>query len=166
VDTVIAVGPSPDVTLAKFARATRRSLQWPKGLAHQTGMAVAWMPNGDAPPFSMRIVAGRAERIRHHRKYATGNLYYHSFYFRGPDNRHNLKAQNLAVFSQIADGIDEETWLFHLRRGDYSRWFRHAIKDNYLADQAQQIECRQDLAPADTRRLIRGLVEARYTLPE
>lgn len=37
---------------------------------------------------------------------------YRSFYFRGPGNRHNLKAQNLAIFSQIADGIDEETWLY------------------------------------------------------
>ena len=47
--------------------------------------------------------------------------------------RHNLKAQNLVVFCQIAEGIDEETWMFHLHRGDYSRWFRHAIKDEYLA---------------------------------
>ena len=166
VDTVIAVGPSPEATLAKFARATGRSLDWPQGLTHQKGMAVVWSPSEGEPPFPIQILAGRAERIRHHRKYAEGNLHYHSFYFRGPGNRHNLKAQNLTVFSQIADGIDEDTWLFHLRRGDYSRWFRAAVKDNYLADQAEQIERRQDLQPADTRRLIRGLIEARYTLPE
>ena len=53
----------------------------------------------------------------------------HSFYFRGPGDRHNLKAQNLVIFSQIAEGINEETWLFHLYRGDYSRWFREAVKD-------------------------------------
>ena len=91
---------------------------------------------------------------------------YRSFFFRGPENRHNLKAQNLAMFSQIADGIDEETWLFHLRRGDYSRWFRAAVKDNYLADQTERIEQRQDLQPVETRKLIRSLIEARYTLPE
>jgi len=55
----------------------------------------------------------RGERMRHHRKYAEGDLRWHSFYFRGPDGRHNLKAQNLAIFCQIAQGIDEETWLFH-----------------------------------------------------
>ena len=108
---------------------------------------------------------GPAERIRHHRKYAEGNMRYHSFFFRGPENRHNLKAHNLAIFSQIAEGIDEKTWLFHLRRGDYSRWFRGAVKDRYLADQAERIEQRQDLRPTETRKLIRSLIEARYTLP-
>lgn len=91
---------------------------------------------------------------------------YHSFYFRGPDGRHNLKAQNLAVFSQIAEGIGEPTWLFHLRRHDYSRWFRDAIKDDYLADQAERIERRTDLTPPQTRLLIQELIRARYTLPE
>lgn len=166
VDTVIAIGPSPDITMGKFVRATGHTLDWPKGLMHQKDMAVVWSPNEPEPPFPVHIMAGRAERIRHHRKYAQGNMRYHSFYFRGPGSRHNLKAQNLAVFSQIADGIDEATWLFHLHRGDYSRWFRAAVKDNYLADQAEQIERRQDLQPADTRRLIRGLIDARYTLPE
>ena len=89
-----------------------------------------------------------------------------SFYFRGPAGRHNLKAQNLVIFSQIAEGIDEETWLFHLRRGDYSRWFRYAVKDTYLADQTESIEQRQDLQAAETRDLIRSFIEARYTLPE
>ena len=91
---------------------------------------------------------------------------WHSFYFRGPANRHNIKAQNLAIFSQIAEGIDEETWLFHLRRGDYSRWFRDAVKDPYLAEQATRVERQHSLQPIETRNLIRGLIEARYTLPE
>jgi hypothetical protein len=91
---------------------------------------------------------------------------WHSFYFRGPDGRHNLRAQNLAVFCQIGEGIDEETWLFHLRRGDYSRWFRDSVKDERLASETERIERRHDLAPSQTRALIRGLVESRYTLPE
>jgi hypothetical protein len=79
----------------------------------------------------MDAASGRAERLRHRRKYAEGDMRYHSFYFRGAKGRQNLKAQNLIVFSQIADGIDEETWLFHLYRGDYSRWFREAVKDKH-----------------------------------
>jgi hypothetical protein len=114
----------------------------------------------------MQILPGRAERIRHLRKYAEGNMGYHSFFFRGPGNRQNIRAQNLAVFSQIAEGIDEETWMFHLRRGDYSRWFRKCVKDNYLADHAERIEQRSDLGPMETRNLIRSFIESRYTLPE
>jgi hypothetical protein len=39
-----------------------------------------------------------------------------SFYFRGPDDKLKLRAQNLAVFVQLAEGVDDETWLFHLRQ--------------------------------------------------
>jgi hypothetical protein len=165
VDVVIAVGRSPRDTLKQVGDALDQALEWPEGLSYQSGRVVVWFPHRGEPPFTMNAASGRAERLRHRRKYAEGDMRYHSFYFRGPRGRQNLKAQNLVVFSQIVDGVDEETWLFHLRRGDYSRWFREAIKDKYLADQAERIEQRQDLYPAETRKLIRSLIEARYTLP-
>jgi hypothetical protein len=56
--------------------------------------------------------------------------------------------------------------MFHLRRGDLSRWFRHAVKDEFLATEAERVERRSDLAPWQTRQLIAELVHARYTLPE
>ena len=112
------------------------------------------------------MISARHERIRHRRKYAEGDMRNDSFYFHGPAGQHNLKAQNLVIFAQIAAGIDEKTWLFHLHRGDYSRWFRDAVKDAYLADQTERIEQRKDLQPAETRDLIRSFIEARYTLPE
>jgi hypothetical protein len=71
-----------------------------------------------------------------------------------------------AGFSQIAEGISEPTWMFHLRRNDYSRWFRDSVRDSYLADQAERIERRMDLTPYETRVLILELIRARYTLPE
>jgi hypothetical protein len=166
VDVAIVVGHSPEKTLRAFADATGRTFAWPKGLAHQPDHAVAWFPRSGQAPFPMRILSGRVARIRHLRKYAEGNMHNDSFYFRGPANRHQLRAQNLMIFAQIAEGIDEETWLFHLRRGDYSRWFRYAVKDAYLADQTEGIEQRQDLKPAQSRELIRSFIEARYTLPE
>ncbi len=165
VDVVIAVGRSPRNTLRQVGAAIGRTLEWPKDLAHESGKVVVWFPHRGEPPFSMKAAAGRAERLRHRRKYAEGNMGSKSFYFRGPSGRQNLRAQNLVVFSQIADGIDEETWLFHLRRADYSRWFRDAVKDSYLADQVERLEQRQDLRPQETRSLIRSLIEARYTLP-
>lgn len=166
IDMVVAIGHSPEDTLEKFAGATDQSIAWPEDLSYQPDAVVAWFLQDGQPPFAMRTQPGRTERIRHHRKYAEGNLRWHSFYFRGPDNRHNLKAQNLVIFCQITEGIDEATWLYHLRRGDYSRWFRHAIKDNHLADETARIESRDDLTPWQTRELIRELVSARYTLPE
>jgi hypothetical protein len=166
IDVVLAIGPSPEETLGEFANAVGRPLTWPYGLSSQIDKVVAWFVRDGELPFSLQPERGRAERIRHVRKYAEGDLRWHSFYFRGSDSRHNLKAQNLAVFCQIAEGIDEQTWMFHLRRGDYSRWFRSAIKDSHLADEAERIERRQDLTPPQTRALIRELVYARYTLPK
>jgi len=165
VDLVVLVGMSPEKTLKSFADVLGLEFHWPEGLSYQRGHAVAWFPRSGKPPFSMRILSTRVERIRHLRKYAEGNLGDRSFHFRGPDGRHNLRVQNLVVFAQIAEGIDEETWLFHLHNGDYSTWFREAVKDPYLADQAERIEQRRDLQPAETRSLIVGFIEGRYTLP-
>lgn len=166
VDVVIAIGHSPQSTLEKYARATNRGLVWPAALAYEPGQVVVWFASEGQPPFSMRPEPGRAERIRHLRKYAEGDLRWHSFYFRGPAGRTNLKAHNLVMFSHLAEGIDEETWMFHLRRGDYSRWFRDAIRDVRLAEEAERIEHRHDLSCPQTRELIRELIHARYTLPE
>lgn len=166
IDVVVAIGHSPEKTLRNFAGATGQTIAWPVDMVYQADRVVVWFDEDGQAPFAMQAQPGRAERIRHHRKYAEGNLRWHSFYFRGPDNHHNLKAQNLVVFCQIAQGIDESTWMHHLRRGDYSRWFRHAIKDGHLADETERVEHRSDLAPWQTRQMITELVNARYTLPE
>jgi hydroxymethylpyrimidine pyrophosphatase-like HAD family hydrolase len=166
VDVVLVVGRSPDKTLQRFAQAAGVTLDWSHDGADVQGGIVVWMPRTGDPPRSVSPIAPTRDRIRHRRKYAEGNMRNHSFYFRGPAKRHNLRAQNLAIFTQIADGIDETTWLFHLRRGDYSRWFRDAVKDAYLAEQAQRIEQRESLSAAESRNLIRKLIETRYTLPE
>lgn len=165
VDIAVAIGAEPEKTLGAFARVTERKLMWPENLGHQPGQVVVWFARAGKAPFHMVPQPGRAERIRHLRKYAEGDLRWHSFYFRGPHGKTNLKAHNLAIFSHLAQGIDEETWLFHLRRGDYSRWFRDAIRDTHLANEAERIEHRHDLLPWQTRQLIRELISARYTLP-
>lgn len=166
IDVVVAIGATPEQTLQEFARATGQTIAWPVDLVYQADRVVVWFDEQGLPPFAMQAQRGRAERIRHRRKYAEGDLRWHSFYFRGPDNRHNLKAQNLIVFCQIVQGIDESTWLYHLHRGDYSRWFRHAIKDDFLANEAERLERRADLEPWQTRQMIEELINSRYTLPE
>jgi HAD superfamily hydrolase (TIGR01484 family) len=166
VDLVLAIGPSPEETIGEVARGVDREIAWPESLAYQPRRAVGWFPRHDEPPFAIELTRARTERVRHQRKYATGDLGGCSFYFTGPEGQHRLRVQNLVMFSQIADGIDEPTWLFHLRRGDFSRWFHECLKDRYLADQTRRVEQRLELAPPETRRLIRGLIEGRYTLPE
>jgi HAD superfamily hydrolase (TIGR01484 family) len=166
IDVVVAIGHSPEKTLGTYAQAVGHPFTWPAGLKCEKNEVVAWFVSDGEAPFSMRPRPGRAERIRHLRKYAEGNMRYRSFFFRGPDNRHNLRAQNLAVFCQMVEGIDEPTWMFHLKRSDYSRWFRDAVKDHYLADEMERIERRNDVSPEQARHLVRELVAARYTLPE
>lgn len=166
IDVAIAIGRLPEQTLGRFAAMTGRHLAWPEGLEPEHGEVVVWFAGREAAPFAVEPKAGRAERIRHQRKYAEGDLRWHSFYFRGSDGRLNLKAQNLAVFCQIAQGVDEETWRFHLRRGDYSHWLRTSVRDEFLASEAERIERRDDLPAWQTRQMIVELIRSRYTLPE
>jgi Family of unknown function (DUF5752) len=113
-----------------------------------------------------RSEPSKVERQRHVRKYAEGELGPElSFYFRGPEGKLNLRAQNLHIFMQIADGVDDETWLHHLSNSDFSNWFRCTIKDHDLADETAQIEQNQSLSPRQSREALRELIEKRYTAP-
>ena len=82
-----------------------------------------------------------------------------------PANALNLRAQNLTIFMQMADGVDDETWLHHLQANDYSRWVREAIKDEELAEELQQIEDHPARDPVATRRSVREAIERKYTAP-
>ena len=65
----------------------------------------------------------------------------------------------------LADGVDDDTWLFHLRHGEISQWLRRGIKDEELARQAALIERNEKLDAGASRRKLRELIEATYTLP-
>ena len=69
-----------------------------------------WITQSSDPPFVAKLCVAKIERLRHLRKYAEGELGPdRSFYFRGPENKLNLKAHNLRVFTTIAEGIDDDT---------------------------------------------------------
>jgi hypothetical protein len=72
-------------------------------------------PVGHHPPTSDYVtLPPHAERRRRRCKYAEGELAEDkSFYFRGPDSPLNLWAQNLNLFVQIRQGVDDRTWLYH-----------------------------------------------------
>jgi hypothetical protein len=128
---------------------------------------VAWLRRPErTAPFHLRPEPGHTERRRHSRKYAEGELPPdRSFYFRGPKEKLNLRARNLIIFLELAEGVDEETWLHHLNQGDYSRWIREAIKDPNLADEIEQVEHMKGISAIDSRQRIREAVSRRYTLP-
>src|SRR5205085_11386864 len=130
------------------------------------GDVVYWSRRLRQIPRRVHIIPAQAERRRHTRKYAEGELPPdRSFYFRGPQEKLNLRAQNLMLFLQIADGVDDETWLHHLRQGDYSKWFRERIKDETMAAEASVIEKDRSLSPVESRAKIRSVVEHYYTQP-
>ena len=121
-----------------------------------------WFNKINVCPVCVIVEVSETERLRHRRKYVQGDVQEKSFYFRGPENKLNLKAQNLSMFLQIAEGIDDETWLFHLQKGDYSTWIREAIKDEPLAERVAEIE-RTDKSAARSRELIKDAITKQYT---
>jgi hypothetical protein len=166
VDLVLALGATPEETIRAFCEAVGESPPDVAPTALEPGEVLAWWRRSGESPIQVRGIPPRSERRRHSRKYGEGNLGPdRSFHFRGPEEKLNLRAQNLNMFLQLGDGVDDETWMHHLRRGDYSEWFRDKIKDAELAEAAKQVEQRPGISPQDSRAAIREAVERRYTLP-
>ncbi|HEX5387327.1 MAG TPA: HAD-IIB family hydrolase [Gemmatimonadales bacterium] len=181
VDVVLAVGANPGETLRAFSEALGEAAPAEAAPAEAApadaapadaaaargelapGEALVWWRSRGAP-FVLASEPPTAERRRHIRKYAEGELGEDkSFYFRGPDSRLNLRAQNLSLFVQVGDGVDDATWLYHLRRGDYARWLRESIKDPPLAAEAERIAADAGLSAAQSRARLREAIERRYT---
>jgi HAD superfamily hydrolase (TIGR01484 family) len=164
VDVVIAIGEDPAATLKIFSETVGETPPVLGPMTLKPGEAVAWFRDLSEPPFLFHSTMPRKERRRHRRKYAEGELPPDlCFYFRGPEGKLNLKAQNLNMFMQLADGVDDETWLFHLKNGEVARWFRGVIKDPDLALEAEMME-RADVTAEESRKHIRAQIEERYIL--
>ena len=98
-------------------------------------------PRRPAPPRLDQRRPAAPEHQRHTRKYAEGELGEDkSFYFRGPDDALNLRAQNLMMFLQIADGVDDATWLHHLRARRLLALVPRGDQGRELADEAERLE--------------------------
>jgi hypothetical protein len=165
VEVVVAVGDGATRVIATFCRISGAQ---PPLLDVRAGddEVLVWMRGSGTAPRRVKPKAPHQVHKRHTRKYAEGSLGEdRSFYFRGPDDALNLRAQNLVLFIQISGGVDDLTWMHHLRRGDYSAWFRHVIKDHELATEAAEIETDHTLGPADSGQRIADAVTRRYTAP-
>jgi GTPase SAR1 family protein len=164
-DTIIVVGGSAAATLHELQAAHGFGIPDWTGPPLPSGSGLVWSRQSPTELNELCLVTPRQERRRHQRKYATGELGPDkSFYFRGPHGALNLRAHNLFLFLQLGDGLDPDTWNYHLERNDYSRWLREAVKDQPLAEEVRRIEGSH--APADeSRPAIRRAIEQRYTLP-
>lgn len=86
----------------------------------------------------------------------------HSFVFRSPDGQVNASAESLALFAKLAEAVDDITWLYHLRRGDYSRWFREVVRDDVLASLVAELEGPEGPAAADSRQEVISAITQRH----
>ena len=140
VEYVLALGPAARDTVATFCKALGEPV--PEGMPTPADDEVLfWSRASGRAPFTVKAHKPAHALHRHKRKYAEGELDVdRSFFFRGREGKLNLRAQNLMLFVQLAQGLDADTWQFHRAAGDYSRWFRDVIKDDALADEAAAVE--------------------------
>ena len=166
VGVILAVGGNARETVTRFAEAVGDAPPVIREVPEKSGELLMWRRGEGNVPTVVKAYPSKTERHRHRRKYVEGELSKErSFYFTGPAGTMNLRAQNIMVFLQLAEGIDDETWMFHLRRGDYSKWFAGSIKDEAMASAIHEIEQTNDAMPSDTRAAIRAAIERDYTLP-
>jgi len=165
---LIAIGSNPAAVIAQFSAGAGKDLR-PSLLPeppHEAGEVIVWWFCETPQPVKVKLEPAKAELRRHRRKYESGELGEDkSFYFRGPEGKLNLRAQNMKMFVQLAEGVDEDTWVHHLRKGDYSKWLREAVKDSAIAEEVAKIEKNTQLNPSESRAQILDIIRKHYTAP-
>jgi HAD superfamily hydrolase (TIGR01484 family) len=161
VSTVVAVGESARQVLSEFCAAVGEPLPAPGAPPVAEDAVLVWDRTSRRPAQVVAVGKAKQAHQRHTRKYAEGRLGEDKcFYFRGAAGALNLRAFNLATFLQLAEGVDDATWLYHLERGDYARWFRDAIKDDELAAEVRLAET--DCDPTNSRAAVAEAIKRRY----
>ncbi len=117
-------------------------------------------------PKRITLIPAKIELKRHRRKYAAGELDEDkSFYFRGPGEKMKLRAQNLKTFIQLAQGVDEETWEYHRKKQEYSKWIRETVKDEGVAEEIAKVEEDVNFSAEKSKARIIKAIEEHYTAP-
>jgi phosphoglycolate phosphatase (TIGR01487 family) len=161
VETVITVGDDKKFVLEKFC--ALRNLALPNKIPElQAGEASVWDISRKTP-YVIRYKLPDQLQQRHKRKYAVGDMTDNSFVFTGPENKLQLVANNLMMFAHLARGIDDDTWLYHLKKKDYRKWASEYVHDESLVAAIQLAEERYPDAQA-SRKIILEHIEENYTL--
>jgi hypothetical protein len=165
VDAVVVIGNSPAEKLEPFTRSLGESPPACDIDLLQPKEALYWDRTAGTTPIRFEVMPNRSERRRHRRKYAEGELSpERSFYFQGTEGKLKLRAQNLIIFLQLAEGVDDETWMYHLKQHDYSTWVRDCIKDKTLAAEIREIENNETLDHSKSLTQIKSAIEYHYVL--
>lgn len=167
VDVVVAMGENPRATIdqARTQLGVEGTIDASVPAELRRGEALVWRRSEPEALLHIETIAGKSERRRHARKYAKGELAEEkSFYFTGPKRKLKLRAQNLFTFVQMAEGVDDETWTYHLQRHDYSGWVREMIGDDDLAAEFRATEDERKLSPSEGRKRIADAIRERYTV--
>lgn len=163
IDLFVAIGDDPAKLLSDYCQLI--GCDTPKLVSpenHKQHRAIAWW-RASGTPFWFRRPEVRTEHARHRHQYFDGEMEpADRFYFRGPEEKLNLGASNLRAFMELAEGVDEGTWLHHLRRGDYARWFRDKIQDEELAGVAEQLQQNKDVSADNSRNRINEMIQKLY----
>ncbi len=171
VNCVIAIGPQPREIIQEVNEGSGKAWALPEETAPResgpevrSGEMMVWQLPESSPPTKVTLEPAKIELRRHKRKYAAGELGEDkSFYFRGPEGKLNIRAHNLNLFAQIAEGVDEDTWSYHLKKHDYSVWLREAVKDDAVADEIATVEGNTNLPPEESRARILETIRKHYT---
>jgi hydroxymethylpyrimidine pyrophosphatase-like HAD family hydrolase len=163
VDALLITGKEADEMLTTFCEAADLAKPDVDLPILEPGEVILWSPQDGEAPTKFKAIKGKTELKRHRRKYAEGELPpERSFYFRGPERKLNLRAQNLTIFLQLAEGVDDQTWQHHLQQGDYAKWFEEGLKDRDLAAEADRVAALPDLSPDESRAMFRAAIERDY----
>jgi hypothetical protein len=172
VGMVLTLGDNPSYPIEQFCQVL--GLPAPQGIpALKNNELCVWdrdgtvapdgsdKPDGSPAPYIVRYNMPQQLQQRHKKKYAQGDMGGNSFIFTGRENQLHLVANNLMLFLHIAEGIDTDTWLFHLGRADFSSWLRNSVHDEELATVAGEAEKLHD-ATASKKKLLDAIAK-KYT---
>jgi hydroxymethylpyrimidine pyrophosphatase-like HAD family hydrolase/GTPase SAR1 family protein len=161
INTAITMGDVPGEIMTEFAQITVTEIKVANNLIIEKGEVLVWQkPSNETVVVTCSIPDHVLQR--HKRKYATGDMGDNSFFFRGPEHKLSLKANNLHTFMQMGSGVDDKTWLYHLHRNDYTNWFRASVKDEKLALRVEKSGAKDEDA-ATSRQIIFKLINDHYT---
>jgi hypothetical protein len=164
VNSLAVVGQHPERTIADFCEAVGRPAPLVPHERLAVGDVLYWRLDSATGPVRMRVEPAESRPASREGDAAAGELgAERSFVFRGPQGKLNLRAANLEMFVQLAEGLDEATWLYHLRRHDFSSWLA-GVGDAKLANQVQNVEQDERLSAVASRAEVRKLIEEHYRL--
>ena len=163
IDLFVAIGDDPGKSLEQYCGLLEEAVPDLKPpIDQQEHHAIAWWRELGAPAWFHRLPP-TSEHQRHRHGYLDGDMDpKHRFYFRGPKGELNLGAQNLRLFMQLGEGVDDETWLHHLKQGDYARWFRDIIQDEALAEVAEGLPSNGEVSAKESREKLFSFIRKKY----